>query len=200
MAERPPACFDPLVVSALSFYLGCLAFGGLFVGASLFGGHDSHIDHTADHGGDQAAALLPLLSLRFWTFSLAFFGLAGAALTGTGALVGAAAAGVAGGVGVTFGYTASRLLGNLTRRPLGLVASGAAHIGREATLLLPVGRGQRGKIRLTISGVSTDLVAETDGDQPLPAGATVMVVGLRGNVAVVERALTLTGKDDKETP
>jgi membrane protein implicated in regulation of membrane protease activity len=189
------------VVSALSFYLGCLAFGGLFVGASLFGGHDSHVDHTAEHGGDQgSAALLPLLSLRFWTFSLAFFGLAGAALTGTGALVGAAAAGVAGGVGVTFGYTASRLLGNLTRRPLGLVASGAAHIGREATLLLPVGRGQRGKIRLTISGVSTDLVAETDGDQPLPAGATVMVVGLRGNVAVVERALALPGQDDKETP
>jgi membrane protein implicated in regulation of membrane protease activity len=193
-------------VSAVSFYLGCLAFGGLFVGASLVGGH--HGDTGADHGHDgpdhhgASWALLPLLSLRFWTFSLAFFGLAGATLSVAGALAGTALAAVAGGFGVTAGYTASRVLGGLTRRPVGLIAPGEAHVGREAVLLLPVERGQRGKIRLQIGGTSTDLIAETDAAEALPAGTTVLVVGLRGTVAVVERsptALPPGPSKDKET-
>jgi membrane protein implicated in regulation of membrane protease activity len=197
-------------VTALSFYLGCLAFGGLFVGASLVGGHDGGAgEHGHDGPGDHhgtSPALLPLLSLRFWTFSLAFFGLAGAALTAVGALAAPMLAAVAGGVGVAAGYGASRLLGGLARRPLGLVASAEAHVGREGEVLLPVGPGQRGKIRLTIGGTSTDLVAETDDGGVLPAGATVLVVGLRGNVAVVERspetlpAFSKGPDKDKESP
>jgi membrane protein implicated in regulation of membrane protease activity len=193
-------------VTALSFYLGCLAFGGLFVGASLFGGHDGDASgHGHDGPGDHhgtSSALLPLLSLRFWTFSLAFFGLAGATLTAAGALAAPALAAVAGGVGVAAGYGASRLLGALARRPLGLVAPGEAHVGREGTLLLPVEPGQRGKIRLEIGGVSNDLVAETDAAEALPAGTPVLVVGLRGNVAVVERSPQVLSplSKDKETP
>jgi membrane protein implicated in regulation of membrane protease activity len=178
-------------VSALSFYLGCMVFGGLFVGASLLGGHDTDAgDHGAGHDAAHgtSSALLPLLSLRFWTFSLAFFGVAGTVLSAAGALAGPVLAAVASGVGVGAGYGASRLLGSLARRPLGLVASGEAHVGREGNLLLPVAPGQRGKIRLTVGGASVDLVAETDAGEPLPAGATALVVGLRGNVAVVERS------------
>jgi membrane protein implicated in regulation of membrane protease activity len=192
-------------VSALSFYLGCLAFGGLFVGASLVGGHDAGPGHDGhgpdpDHAG-APPALVPLLSLRFWTFSLAFFGLAGSVLSAVGAVAAPLLPALAGGVGLGAGYTASRLLGALTRRPLGLVAAGESHVGREATLLLPVDRGQRGKIRLTIGGASTDLVAETDADEALPAGTRVLVVGLRGNVAVVERTPdSLPSVPHKETP
>jgi flotillin len=93
-------------VSALSFYLGCLAFGGLFVGASLLGGHHGDSgghdgpDDLADHPG-PSPVLLPLVSLRFWTFSLAFFGLAGAALTSLGALAAPLLPVVAGGVDLT---------------------------------------------------------------------------------------------------
>jgi membrane protein implicated in regulation of membrane protease activity len=190
-------------VNPLSFYLGCLAFGGVFVGASLLGGHDSGAGHDGGHpaGHDgSSSALTPLLSLRFWTFSLAFFGLAGAVLTAAGAMVAPLLAAVAGGVGLASGYTASRLLGTLARRPLGLIGPADAHIGREGTLLLPVHPGQRGKVRLTIAGVSTDLVAEADGDA-LSAGTTVLVVGLRGNVAVVERSPeALPPTPAKETP
>lgn len=190
-------------MNPLSIYLGCLAFGGLFVGASLLGTHDGgagHDGHPGDHDG-SSSALTPLLSLRFWTFSLAFFGLAGAVLTAAGVIVAPLLPAVAGGVGLASGYTASRLLGSLARRPLGLVGPADAHIGREGTLLLPVHPGQRGKIRLTIGGASTDLVAEADGDDALPAGTTALVVGLRGNVAVVERSPeALPPAPAKETP
>jgi membrane protein implicated in regulation of membrane protease activity len=177
------------VVTALSFYLGCLAFGGLFVAASAFAGHNGHgPDHAGHDGpGDHQGTLVPLLSLRFWTFSLAFFGLAGASLTAAGALAAPALPLVAGAVGVAAGYGASRLLGSLARRPVGLVGSSESHIGREGTLLLPVAPGLQGKIRISIGGASTDLIAETDGPATLPAGATVLVVGLRGNVAVVDQ-------------
>jgi membrane protein implicated in regulation of membrane protease activity len=197
----------------MALYLGCLAFGGLFLGASLLGGHDGHGGHDGGghdgggHDGDHAGAThdapaqhgpwLPFLSVRFWTFALAFFGLTGAALTAAGAAVAAVVPAVAGAVGVGAGYGASRLLGGLARRPVGLLAAGASHVGREGVLLLPVGPGQRGKIRLTIGGVSTDFVAETEAQDTLPAGATVIVVGLRDNVALIERNL-LPPLDDKE--
>jgi len=195
-------------VTPMALYLGCLAFGGLFLGASLFGGHDAHgggghdAGHDGDHGGDthdaapQHGAWLPFLSVRFWTFALAFFGLSGAALTAAGAVAAAVVPAVAGAVGVGAGYGASRLLGGLARRPVGLLGAGASHIGREGVLLLPVGPGRRGKIRLTIGGASTDFVAETDENEALPAGATAIVVGLRDSVALVERPPLL---NDKET-
>jgi hypothetical protein len=179
-------------VTALSLYLGCLAFGGLFLGASLLGGHhDGSTDHAGGNGhGDghgSNGAWVPFLSVRFWTFALAFFGLSGALLTALGAAAAAVVPAIAGGVGVGAGYGAARLLGGLARRPLGVLGPSSAHVGREGVVLLPVGPGRRGKIRLTVGGVSTDFVAETEGAEALPAGSTVLVVGLRENVALVER-------------
>ncbi len=181
---------------ALSVYIACLVFGGIFIGASLVGGHhgdgqgghDGHDGHGHEGHHGPHTSLLPFLSLRFWTFSLGFFGLAGAVLTATGALPLALVPVVAGGVGLSSGYGAARLLGSLARRPVGLVASSASHVGREGKLLLPVDKGQRGKVRLEIGGVSTDLIAETDAAEALSAGTIVLVVGMRDAVAVVERS------------
>ena len=75
----------------------------------------------------------------------------------------------------------SRVLSALARRPVGLVGGAEAHVGREAKVLLPIGRGQRGKIRLQIGGTSTDMVAETEGEGQLLPGETALVVGMRGN-------------------
>jgi hypothetical protein len=180
-------------VKVLPVYIGSFLFGGVLLGASVFGGHDHDAgghdaSHDAAHGEGQqgaAAGLLPLLSLRFWAFSLAFFGLAGAVLTlgGLGALTPA----VAGAFGVGSGYTAARVLRGLARRPLGLIGDGAANVGREGRLLLPVRPGQRGKLRLAVGGVSTDLLAETEGAEALAAGEIVLIVGMRDNVALVVR-------------
>ncbi|HJX64748.1 MAG TPA: NfeD family protein [Polyangia bacterium] len=116
---------------------------------------------------------------------MTFFGLAGLALTlgGTPApLVPFLAA--AGGLGS--GWGASWALGRLSRDAVGVLPEASSHIGREGKLLLPLRRGQRSKIRLSIGGVETDLLAETDLETEIPAPSTVLVVGMRGLTAVVE--------------
>jgi membrane protein implicated in regulation of membrane protease activity len=176
----------------LSIYVGSLLFGGVLLGASIMGGHaDGHVDPAAAGGADGAGhehdySRLPFLSLRFWAFAAAFFGLSGAALTVFGAL-GALTPLVAGGVGLGCGYVSARVLSGLSRNSVGLLGDANAHLGREGRVLLPLGRGQRGKIRLQIGGTSTDLVAETDSEATLAPGDTALIVGMRGNVALVER-------------
>jgi membrane protein implicated in regulation of membrane protease activity len=182
----------------LSIYVGGLLFGGVLLAASILGGHAEHGDlaahgaGTQDGGGDGPSGGhgLPFLSLRFWAFTLAFFGLTGVALTFTGRGLGALVPALAGAVGLSCGLVSARVLRLLGRRPVGLLGDAGAHVGREGRVLLPVGlsKGQRGKIRLQIGGTSTDLVAETDSDAGLAAGETALVVGIRGNVALVERS------------
>jgi membrane protein implicated in regulation of membrane protease activity len=181
----------------LSIYVGGLLFGGVLLAASIFGGHAEHGDlgghGGAEHDGPHAGHSLPFFSLRFWAFTLAFFGLTGAALTLTGSGNGngmtALVPLLAGAVGLGCGVVSARVLRLLGRDSVGLLGDASAHVGREGRLLLPVGqrKGQRGKIRLQIGGTSTDLVAETEGEAGLQAGETVLVVGIRGNVALVER-------------
>jgi membrane protein implicated in regulation of membrane protease activity len=185
----------------LSVYVGCLLFGGVLLAASVFGGHDhdaggGDVDHGGEHHGDHGG--LPFVSLRFWAFSIAFFGLAGAALALAG--VGRIAAVVAGGFGLSAGYISWRVLRSLARESIGLVRDGAANVGREGRLLLPVGKGQRGKLRLTVAGTSVDLLAETDGDEALGSGETVLIVGMRGNVALVERNPAVRGPGEPAPP
>lgn len=190
-------------MTALVLYLICLAFGGVLLAVSALGGHDSHGDGHAGHGpahadhahdhsqdGHHPSPILWVLSLRFWTFSLAFFGLTGAVLSWAGAANPLVTAVLSGAVGLGAGYVSWRLLDSLTRKPLGVVAGAGAHIGREGILLLPVDRAQPGKVRLSIAGAATDFVAETQAAEPLPTGTTVLVVGFRGNVALVERTPT----------
>ena len=90
----------------------------------------------------------------------------------------------AGGIGS--GWGASWALGRLTRDAVGVLPEASSHIGREGKLLLPLRRGARSKIRLSIGGVETDLLAETDLETEIPAPSTVLVVGMRGLTALVE--------------
>jgi hypothetical protein len=98
------------------------------------------------------------------------------------------------------------VLSGLSRDSVGLLGDASSHLGREGRVLLPLGRGQRGKIRLQIGGTNTDLVAETDSEGTLAPGETALIVGMRGNVALVERnPATLPGTTTpalggKETP
>jgi membrane protein implicated in regulation of membrane protease activity len=202
VASQTAATAGPAAFSAMTVYLAALAFGGVLLVASLVGGHD-HTDHHAGHDQDQgdahphdhaaggaphAALVLPFLSLRFWIFGLAFFGLTGAVLHGLGLTSPLVAAVIATVLGIGFGYGAARLFQTLARETVGQVAPDGGHVGREGTLLLPVARGQRGKVRVTTGGVAVDLLAESDDERELPAGTTVLVVAMRGTVAVIERS------------
>lgn len=183
----------------VAVYVGSLLFGGLLIAASFLGaGHDTDV-HAGDtghgHPGDgdheqsQASAVLSLFGLRFWSFGSAFFGLTGLVVNlAGGAVLAATGPLIAGGVGVAAGLGASATFRALTRDTIGQVRAATALVGREGRLLLPVARGQRGKVRLPVpGGGDVDLLAETD-DDALDAGAEVLIVEVRGNVAVVERA------------
>jgi membrane protein implicated in regulation of membrane protease activity len=203
VASQAAATAGPTAFAAMTVYLAALAFGGVLLVASLVGGHDHADHHAGGHDQDQAdahahahdaglaphaALVLPFLSLRFWIFGLAFFGLTGAVLHGLGLTSPLVAAVIATVVGIGFGYGAARLFQTLARETVGQVAPDGGHLGREGKLLLPVARGQRGKVRVTTGGVTVDLLAESDDDRALPAGTTVLVVAMRDTVAVVERS------------
>jgi membrane protein implicated in regulation of membrane protease activity len=184
----------------LAVYVGLLLFGGLLIAASLFGaGHDAdvHVDgHAGDtghgdgHDQNQASAWLSLFGLRFWSFGTAFFGLTGVILHLVGGpALAAAAPFIAGGVGVAAGLGASSTFRALSRETVGQLRGAGALVGREGRLLLPIARGQRGKVRIAVPGSGdVDLIAEGDDDGALDAGTVVLIVEVRGNIAIVERA------------
>ena len=182
-------------------YVGSLLFGGVLIAASFFGaGHDAdvHGGGDTDHGSNvdgghdqsQASAILSLFGLRFWSFGAAFFGLTGVVLHLIGGPALAVAAPlISGGVGAAAGLGASTAFRTLARDTIGQVKGASALVGREGRLLLPVARTQRGKVRMPVPGGGhVDLLAESDDDDALDAGVEVLIVEVRGNVAIVERA------------
>ena len=181
-------------------YVGSLLFGGVLIAASFFGaGHDADVHvgdaghgDSGDGGHDQssASAILSLFGLRFWSFGSAFFGLTGVVLHLIGGPALAVAAPlISGGVGVVAGLGASTAFRALARDTIGQVKGASALVGREGRLLLPVARTQRGKVRMPVPGGGhVDLLAESDDDDALDAGVEVLIVEVRGNVAIVERA------------
>jgi membrane protein implicated in regulation of membrane protease activity len=197
--------------AGLTIYLAALAFGGVLLIGSLVGGHDhggaegdagmggahhagdahDHAHHEHDSQGGPTGYLWfirPLLSLRFWIFGLTFFGLTGSILSGLRLATPSLTAVLAIMLGLTTGYIAARLFQALARQTVGEISSQGGHIGREGRLLLPVSKSQRGKMRAVVGGVATDVIVETDSEAPLPAGVTVLVVGMRGTIALVERS------------
>jgi membrane protein implicated in regulation of membrane protease activity len=184
-----------------AIYLGSLLFGGVLIAASALlgadhgaelhggGGDAGHGGGNAGHGGDnsqnQGSAWVSLFGLRFWSFGSAFFGITGLVLRAIG--LSALAPLVSTGVGIAAGLGASAMFRRLTGETVGQVRDAAALVGREGKLLLPVARGQRGKVRLAQpGGGDVDLLAESD--EALVSGTEVLIVEVRGNVAVVARA------------
>jgi len=168
----------------LQIYLGALAFGGTLLIASMVlggkdtdGGHDhSDGDHEA-HGAADGMSWLPVASLRFWTFLLAFGGIAGALLTWIGSIgepiVGIAALGVGWAAGI--GMVAA--MRGLNKGSVGSEVVLKDLSGESAQVTVTVKKDQIGKVRLSAKGRVLDLIAETDDAEPLAAGSSVMIIG-----------------------
>ena len=156
-------------------YLAAIAFGVTLLLASIvLGGKDTHAG--GGHDADVGLAWAPLGSLRFWVFFLAFGGGAGLALTklGSSAIV----AGVAAfAIGWVAGALATSIIRGMTRNSVSSQIAGTELVGVTGTLLLPVGPGQPGKVRVDVKGRTEDFVANIveDGGN-LPTGTTVLIV------------------------
>lgn len=165
---------------------------------------DADIDADADvdaHAGPglvkdaDAGTWLPFLSVRFWTFGLASFGLTGTLLSLLG-FGDALAAPVSAGLGLCIGWAAAwafrKLKGANVTADTGL--SNVA--GTEGEVLLPVGPGKRGKVRALIGGRWVDLLAETGDSGLLERREKILVVGVTDGVAQVTRLRQLSGHAD----
>jgi hypothetical protein len=197
----------------LPLYLGALGLGGVLILASVVlggGDHDSDahgdVDHDADldhdhdhdhdlahghgdaaHGVEHAAGAgpwLPFLTMRFWTFALATFGLTGALLTllDFSQLIAAPVSTVMGlglGTGISWGFRQLRL-----SSPTG--STGMRNLaGRDGTVLLPISPGGLGKVRLLIDGQYVDVPARTRDAHKLGLKQSVIVVEVIDGVAEV---------------
>lgn len=167
-------------------YLGAVAFGITLLVASLIlggkdTGHDGHVE------GD-VAGWAPITSLRFWVFLFAFGGGAGLALTelGSSELV---AAGGALGIGWGAGALALAIVGSLRKHSVSSEIGADDLVGTTGTLVLPVGPGKPGKVRIDVKGRQEDFVANlVDDGVELATGASVLIVahGERGTLLVAK--------------
>ncbi|RAL21558.1 hypothetical protein DL240_11920 [Lujinxingia litoralis] len=200
----------------LAFYVFCLVFGGLFVAMTVFSGlggdgdleadgeadldldGDGEVDFDADGDGDfdgevekdfethQGRRFRPLRSFKFYTYTMAFFGLTGTLLT----VLDMAGAGLALGLstlaGLGTGLSVSYMLylGGLSEG--GRATNDSDFVGTIGRVLLPVKKGQKGKVRVSISGRSMDVIAITDDeDLVLDLNESCFVLGIEDGVARV---------------
>jgi hypothetical protein len=176
----------------LELYLGALAIGGTLLAATLILGGKGDTDHggggdQADHGGGHAHGhtsagfgdgfdWLPVTSLRFWTFFLAFFGGTGAALYLLDVEAGRiATAAIATGVGWISGAGTVTVLRRLKRQRVDSAVLDKHLVGSSAKVLVEVARGRTGKVRIDSGSSVEDLLADTEDEVALPIGSQVMI-------------------------
>ncbi|MDP2315378.1 MAG: hypothetical protein Q8P41_20945 [Pseudomonadota bacterium] len=168
--------------------------------------HDHDHDHGLDHGHELAkdipvggdhdpgqthgdasrisAFATTLLSLRFWTFALAAFGMTGLLLHAMSIhpflTLGLA---VVTGFGVGAGVTT--LLRTVSRDTVSSALDSRTLRGRDAEVVLTMGPGKLGKIRLIHNGQIIDLPATTKEGRLIERGERVLVVDVSAGMADV---------------
>ncbi len=179
-------------------YVGCLIVGGGLVLISFFSDtdHDADVDMDmdvdvdvdldidADHdvavptsidAGD--ALWLPLLSLRFWIFFSAFFGLTGTILHLLDQLTWQATLGTSVGFGVGSGWLVSTIVRKLrSARVDSNIDPHRDYVGCVGEVILAIEPGDPGLVRLRVKGVDVDVTAITEGASELGRGTQVKVL------------------------
>lgn len=187
-------------------YLFSLILGGVLLGASLLlGGHDdadvdvdadvdfdadgeadldamldAETDHDVDPGGHGSFGdwWVTFLSLRFWTFFLAFFGLTGLLLDGLNLVASewiALACAIA--MGTTIGGAAVSIIRRLTRSNTSYAVKSKEFVGKSARVIVGASEtGSVGKVRVQIAGSSVDFLATSLDKSGFDKGDEVLIV------------------------
>ncbi len=156
---------------------------------------DGHVDLSPGaEGGDFAhggfdGLMMTFVSLRFWTFFSAFFGLTGLTLGGLGLVESALVTGVLAVVmGFVLGYSAVTAIRVLRKSSVhSEAASDANYVGKMARVLVPINADHRGKVRLQLRGNTVDVLAVSADDVPIAAQEEVLIIELDGTTARVAR-------------
>jgi hypothetical protein len=184
-------------------YATSLAVGGTLLLASLLLGH-----HGADHGaevsvphfdghghtdggadGDNDFGLgVTFLSMRFWTFTLAFFGLTGVLFDKLELASSNATAALAVGMGVGTGFVVSWTVNRLKRQVVNSLPSEVGYAGLTGEMLLEASADESGRIRIVARGSTIDLPARPQNRERLAKGTRALVVDVTDGVACVAPA------------
>lgn len=173
------------------YILSAIAGGILVAASALMGGdHDAHVGDTdfhdiGGHDGIHSDVYLPILSLRFWTFFAACFGITGLLLTNFSSAGPTTVAIVSVITGVVAGLATFAIMRRMRDAESDSGVKVEHLIGREGRVLVGVAPGNEGKIRVDVKGELVDLTAFTDEDLPLVPGDRALVVSIdngRANV------------------
>lgn len=188
-------------------YVFTLIVGAVLLGGSiLLGGHDDadadgdvDADAEAEGGldkevgghGDASGFLLSFLSLRFWTFFFAFFGLTGLVLD-LFDLVGNAwlTLGIALGMGFGTAAGAMAVIRALSADTSGKAVESKDYVGKTARVIVPFEGSKVGKVRVDVKGSSVDLLATGIEEDEFRGREEVLIVEMEGSRARVARVDT----------
>jgi membrane protein implicated in regulation of membrane protease activity len=130
---------------------------------------------------------LPLLSVRFWVFSVAFFGMTGVLVDGlnlagpTGALVTSLL------MGVSSGYAVAWVVQYLHREKVSSHVEEGDLVGKAGEVLLDVEPGRGGVVRISVKGITVDedaVLVDPEGEA-LARRSKVIVVAHRDGKLLV---------------
>jgi membrane protein implicated in regulation of membrane protease activity len=175
----------------LYVYLFATVAGVILLGVSLFGGGDDHDSggHDSDggtHGDSALGALGAVLSIRVWTYVLAFGGLTGLALRYLARVPEPFAALAAFASGAIAASMSRALIRRVITQSGTAPSKTSALVGRTAAVIVPFGVERTGKIRVQVDDRTVDLLATTD-DASLDARDEVLIVEVDGSTAHVTR-------------
>ena len=193
-------------------YLASLIVGGVLLGASIvLGGQDDadleaggdldleadgldagevEADGELEPGGDGALSgvLVAFLSLRFWTFFSAFFGLTGLVLGGLGLVASdLLGLGLALAMGLSTGLGATAVIRRLSADTSGRAVRSGDYVGKTARVVVPFEGRRVGKVRVDIRGNSVDLLASGFDEETYDGKQEVLIVEMDGSRARVAR-------------
>ncbi len=171
----------------LAGYIASMILGGALLLSSLAfdhgaAGHGS--GHGADHPGD-AHGFSFALSLRFWTYLLAFGGATGLLLHTLAHLGEPFALTLAVLFGAGSGLAAQFVVHKMSSDKGGTVSQREL-VFKLGTMLLPASPGVSSRVRVTANNQSIDMIAITD-DASLAARDEVVILEIKDGVAQVTK-------------
>jgi membrane protein implicated in regulation of membrane protease activity len=176
-----------MLLVVLYAYVALAVIGLVLLGASLAGtGHDHAFGHDAA-GADHASPASALLSVRVWTYLLAFGGVTGVLLRTVGRVHEPKAAIGALAVGAVAAAMARAVIGRASRAGASGTMQSRDLVGKTGSVIVPFAAGATGKIRVRVAGADVDVLATAEGET-LDQRDEVLVVELReGGTALVTR-------------
>lgn len=190
-------------------YLFSFALGGILLLASILLGDkdtgqadvDADADASADAGaphqgldhgvpgshGGLAGVFTAFLSMRFWMFFVAFFGLTGLVLDGLDLVGSGLALTLALAMGLFTGQATVAVFRHLATSETSTAAGAHDYVGKSGRVLVGFGPGELGKLRLTLKGTTVDVLATSDEEQRFAAGDSALVIQMNETTAVVAR-------------